>query len=117
MSPPIVQQPITSIWDQMQQPSTPPFTISTSGAGGNKQNPTLPGTPPAKRKLSTGPIPAGILKVENALHGISKSKSHESELGNRIITQSASSNRPELTIPGTYLTANDNSEYHSVITR
>ena len=71
-------------------PSTPPWAM-TGGALSNKSNSTLPTTPPAIRKYSTG-----NLKVESALI---KSTSHESQLGHKLTHPSAS----DLALVGSYL--------------
>ena len=71
-------------------PSTPPWAM-TGGAISNKSNSTLPTTPPAIRKYSTG-----NLKVESALI---KSTSHESQLGHKLTHPSAS----DLALVGSYL--------------
>ena len=80
-------------------PSTPPWAL-TGGTMGNKSNSTLPTTPPAIRKYSTG-----NLKVESALI---KSTSHESQLGHKLTHPSAS----DLALVGSYLpvSAASNSE-------
>ena len=71
-------------------PSTPPWAMM-GGALSNKSNSTLPTTPPAIRKYSTG-----NLKVESALI---KSTSHESQLGHKLTHPSAS----DLALVGSYL--------------
>ncbi|CAH0773160.1 unnamed protein product [Bemisia tabaci] len=59
-------------------PSTPPLTPSSKGKGDKVKFPT---TPPPRKKHQTG-LHSAVLLPEN--HSLIKSKSHESQLGNKI---------------------------------
>merc|ERR1711962_1274094 len=83
LSPPVISNPPSQGWhpDQTRRLTTPPTTppwvalkTSNNGANANK----FPTTPPPQRKHSTG------IQVVKDCDRLIKSKSHESELTNRI---------------------------------